>query len=236
MSLQNKKIGMFWTDKTKYKTDTDYDFTEFHRTTSRGPTSIIHFFVWDTFFKPIEEKEDFVKFLKVLKSEGVKYVCQTDFSCWFHYDEQRRKNIIKNFEYHDLIIEHGFECILNFNTIFQDHFKLYKEKLLPYYEGIVLDFNHPENDYIEEEAQTFKNLLQLTSFGNVFLITGKRNESIKKRYSTIINECINNNIKITILPTAMVLLRVKSDRYYTMMTINGKSRLIKNKDIKNGTK
>jgi len=207
-TLKRDTFGVMFRNGRYYKSNSDKMLTPFCVPLKyMSSVTIPHFFVWDNYFDRINTKEKFSTFLNGIKSAGVKYVCQTDFSCWYHYDKQRRENIVKNFNYYSEIISHGLSPILNYNTIFHDYFDLYKSVLLPEHYAIVMDLNHSEDKYINYEYRNFVNLLNLTKTKNLIIITDKKPTALASKYSAIIDFAASHGIRTVQLPTQLSMLR-----------------------------
>lgn len=213
MNLKNK-YGMFFSEKRIYKSNADYYFLAFNKKKYYSQNKILHFYLWDTHFKEIDTKDKYIDLLQKAKDKSIKYIVQSDFSCWYEFEQQRIDNIKKNFEYYKIANELGFEVLINFNTIFNDHFEYYKTIIKNKHFGVVIDGNHNDKLHKQKEINNFENLLKLTKIENLFIITGKLNNSILNEYKEIITICRQNNINITILPTEMVILRIKKKLFY----------------------
>lgn len=212
----NSNYGVIFSRNEIYKPNADEFFVAFTKRAQLGIRTIPHYFVWDTHFTPIDTIDKYSKHLDTLKPIGIKKVCQTDFSCWFHYDKQRRENIIKNWEYFELAVEKGFEIYINFNTVFYDHFEsgFYDKyfKLINNKCDVVLyDFNHNEKDFVKYEIETFKHLIHNVEFKTLVCFTGK---TILKDYMPIFNFLKSKGINVLMLPTEMMKLRAKRKAFY----------------------
>ena len=77
------------------------------------------------------------------------------------------------------------------------------------------NMNHSEDKLIELEYYTFKQLLSITKFDKLFIITSKQNKSVLRKYRKLLILASDNHIQMHILPTEMKLLEIKKKRYYT---------------------
>lgn len=209
MNLKNRTFGVKWSDKRYYGKDAEFYFTAFNKSKYLDKNAIPHYFLWDTHFSKIDTLQKYTEHLIQCKEHGVKYICQTDFSCWFDFEEQRKKNVIKNLEYYKKIVEFGFSPILNFNTIFHDYFDTYKHVLQKEHFAIVCDFNHNEDKYIEYEYRNFKKLLEITNTKNIVIFTNKKSMVLKEKHCKLFELFDSRNMSVTHLPTELSLLGVK---------------------------
>lgn len=206
-------FGARFTSAEWYKPDAEWVFTPFVLKRGLGPQAIVHFFLWDTHFYRLEPPERFVEFLRQVKDAGVRYVCQTDFSCWYFHAEQRRVNLQKNFEYLQLIQEAGLHAILNFNTIWADQFEFYRTALPKKIDAVVFDFNHNEKGYAHIETVTLRKFLDLCDLRFFFVITGKKR--MPPEYGEFFGLLKKRRVRVVFIPTEYRKLAAKKKRFYS---------------------
>jgi hypothetical protein len=119
---------LIFKNNDKFKPNSDYFLIDFTRKKLMTPNSIVHYYAWDRDFHTINTKIKYIKHLQKLKANGIKIVCQTDFSAWYWEYSERKAAIKKNFEYLEIANKLGFELILNFNNIFADDVDNWKSK------------------------------------------------------------------------------------------------------------
>jgi len=208
------RYGIQFAKNKMYRPDAENLFIAFTKRKHFEPKHIPHYYLWDTEFNRIDTPEKYSTHLDDVVKSGIKIVCQTDFSCWFHYEAQRQENIVKNWEYFRIAHEKGLEVYINFNTIWLDRFDFYDKyfKMINYScETVIYDYNHREKDYIQFELKTFAKLINKVRFKNLVCFTGKRDH---RAYMPMFNRLRERGIHIIILPTEMRLLQFLSRTVY----------------------
>lgn len=210
LDLEEKKIGMFFSEKRIYNPKANVFFTLFNKrkVLENLENKIYHFYCWDTHFEKINPIL-FVDYIKTFP-KNILGMVQTDFSAWYFQNEERKNAILKNFINLEIMVKNNFKVMINFNNIHSDMFELY-EKILPKNLGtIVYDFNHNEDCYIDIITKNMIRFLKKYNVKSIIFITGKR--KIPKIYNEMFFFINAKKIKYTFLPTEMSIMQEKKKR------------------------
>lgn len=217
--LKNKSFGLIKDPKKIYKPASELFFVPFVSKRLFTPTTIPHFYMWDTHFTPLNSKEGYLNLLKKVNDAGVKYICQTDFSVWhFQTDQQKDWAVKKNTECYLLDIQHNVQPFFNFNVVIEEYFDFYLQHYPRNLGAILIDFNHsPQSEgitlaeYVKRETRSMKFLTDNFDFELCFVFSGKK--QIPTPWNPFFN-LIKQKAKIVPMPTEMAVLHAMKKKYY----------------------